>query len=115
MARLEYIIHYRTDSNGGRRFDQQGEGVQLEEQTLSEGERDDIWKDPRTRAIAASMPMKLIHATEQKEAHHPIPAACRAHYSFVRGGGLHLVFAGGDAFNVRKAEIVSNYMLTCKA
>lgn len=43
-----------------RTFDSQPESLEIEEAVLTRAERNDLRRDPRTRAIAPPMPMKLI-------------------------------------------------------
>lgn len=43
------------------------ETMEIEEAALTKADRDDLRRDPRTRAIAVSMPMKLIAPMESKE------------------------------------------------
>jgi subtilisin family serine protease len=53
-------------SGGTGTFDNEPESVVIEEATLTTAERHDLRRDPRTRAIAPPMPMKLINPKESQ-------------------------------------------------
>lgn len=52
---------------GTRSFELEPETLEIEETDLSLSERNDLRRDPRTRAIAPAMPMKLIQPVASKE------------------------------------------------
>lgn len=52
---------------GRRASGMEPEMLEIEEADLSKAERDDLRRDPRTRAIAAPMPMKLIGPVASRE------------------------------------------------
>lgn len=83
MADQEYIVLRRqnpmvpeADNLGTRRrgagglrgFAVEPETLEIEQAALTKAERDDLRRDPRTRAIAPPMPLKLIEPTESEEA-----------------------------------------------
>jgi len=71
VLRSESPIIPEADSlgtRGRRRAPGMGpETLEIEEGTLTKAERDDLRRDPRTRAIAEPMPMKLIEPTDSEE------------------------------------------------
>ncbi len=53
---------------GGRASGMGPQTLEIEEADLSKAERDDLRRDPRTRAIAEPMPMKLIEPVDSEDA-----------------------------------------------
>lgn len=78
MSEQKYIILRRQSPivpeagslgtrSGGRAFGMRSETLEIEEADLSKAERDDLRRDPRTRALAEPMPMKLIEPVDSNE------------------------------------------------
>ncbi len=128
MAEETYIVLQRVNpvvpETGalGTRMDTFGpdtESFTLHEAALTKRERDDLRRDPRTRAMAPPMPMKLIEPVESAAADESAPAAAEltwgveavgAHLSALDGSGVtvavldtgidpgHAAFAGMELF-----------------
>lgn len=64
-----------TREVGIRTYDRPPETLEVEEAVLTKSERYDLRRDPRTRALAPSMPMKLIEPTEEEVVNAPSSSA----------------------------------------
>ena len=71
ILRSREILVPTTDNLGARRgagtFEVDPEQLEIEETELSLSERNDLRRDPRTRAIAPAFPLKLIAPVESKD------------------------------------------------
>ena len=64
-----------TREVGIRTYERPPETLEIEEAVLTKSERYDLRRDPRTRALAPSMPMKLIEPTEEEVVNAPSSSA----------------------------------------
>jgi len=95
IFRSRDIIAPTLDNLGTRgsisSFDLTPKSFDIEEAELTGSERYDLRRDPRTRAIAPSMPMRLIEPTETKDA--TVPSASSATW------GIQAVLAPDSSFD----------------
>ena len=99
VLRKEKLFVPNSGSLGGPAFETTGAGaassaenLQISTETLTKAERDDLRRDPRTQAIAAPMPLKLI---EPKDVTEPAAGAAAANATW----GVEAVGAVGSQFD----------------